>query len=284
MDYYISKNYCEQGPYTEEHLKDLLLRGELKGEWYARPTDGTEWFPLSEISVSLQPTDSETSQDTSAHSCPCDKCECATPTFHPLTGFPTAVTVFATFTILFSVIYFTSSANLDYIQEPYISLFIGTFFILMNWCYRIAQNANIIASKNETITSSCTPFVKPGAFVWSFFIPLYNLVAPYLTMQRIYCISLCPSAQKPKRFSLLVLLWWLSNLVLSYQIYTFETPTGYAPTQWLEGIAQFPSLFYQTFECGKAIFLTTIIQQIFLCLLVRKITHVQRARQQALTV
>lgn len=268
MDYFISKNYCEQGPYSEEQLQDMKLRGELEGEWYACPVGDTRWLSLAEIHLSCRSDNSETPHATRDHS----SRKASTPPLHPLTGFPTALAVLSFFIILFSAICFALPDLTDFILSSCREMMLGSFIILLTWCYRIAQNANIIANKNETI-SSAKPYTKPGFFVWSFFIPLFNLIAPCLTMQRIYQISHSPLNRKPKQFSWIVTFWWISSLILLYK--TFSGELGSVASCSADGIEN-------GILNGNDIMLSLIIQQALLCLLVWKLTRAQREKNKDL--
>lgn len=263
MEYFISKNYCEQGPFSEEQLRDMKLRGELTGEWYACPAGEANWLPLSEIALLDQGEEAGAKNDAGA--CPFHTEKTSSPTLHPLTGFPTALTTLLVFGILFSLTYYVGTRMSVSIPDSSLLMLIGTFIILMNWCYRIAENANIIAGQNKTITSRHS-FVNPALFVTSFFLPIYNLIAPYIVLQRIYLLSISPSDKKPKRFSWLVTIYWLLGLgVIVLFIQQTCTIGLWIQSEYIIG-------------AHNDVFLLFSIHQVFLCLIVQKLTRAQRAK------
>ncbi len=77
--------------------------------------------------------------------------------------------------------------------------------VLMFWVYRVSQNAHEIADPEPT--------VSPGWAVGWFFVPVANLVRPYLVLSELYNASRRPDAWKELGRPLVTGVWGILNVL-----------------------------------------------------------------------
>lgn len=65
MKYLISKNFCEDGPYTPAAMRKRIASGELDKNYYVR-TEDNAWIPLPEF-LELHPARSRKQADSDRH-------------------------------------------------------------------------------------------------------------------------------------------------------------------------------------------------------------------------
>lgn len=148
------------------------------------------------------------------------------------------------------------------------------FFCL--WGYRAAVNA--VNAAHKTIL----PLeLRPGLFIGSFFIPVFNLWGPYMGMKRVYNISCGRKTPGYQKFSGLVAFWWASFLVMGVtgrisfkQFRDLETASD-ALERGAGDVDGFLSLYLHAHTFSQAGNVIVIISAVASLILVRRITRAQ---------
>lgn len=224
-NYYLSRNYRDEGPYELSHLRLLYETGQLGADVYARKDGENEWVPLSVLLAAYDMTPPAPAKPRNL------------PDWRSLKGCGIAIQCLL---ILELVVLLrakiaecaafeecrTSAEPFDVAVESFansierINLFsplimainISLIILSLFWIYKSAINANRMAWQAQRTLSILTPLVKPGRLIGSFFIPIYCFFKPYIDVKRIYNVSADPGNTRVHRFSMLVALWWASSL------------------------------------------------------------------------
>lgn len=240
-NYYLSRNYTEEGPYGLAHIRALYETGRLGTDVYIRKEGESEWLPLHSF---LNPGDAPPPPlplQAQSHALLPPP---ALPAWRSLKG--CGVTMQCLLALLLPIhiwgmvrecqaieVFDVSQENgisfdeaLIVLQSAFeqidrLSSFIVTANILLAivslfWFYKCAVNANRMAQQAQSILGKASPLVKPGMFLISFFIPVYGWIKPYLDMQRVYNVSTEPENARVNRFSGVVAVWWAPLLFLLF--------------------------------------------------------------------
>lgn len=238
-NYYLSRNYREEGPYSLEHIRLMQAAGQLGNDVYAREDGEGEWQPLSSV-LAANDTSSPAHPAEGPSLSPPSNPSAPLPAWRSVKGWGIAIRSLLLLSMIclvwikieeleayevfqasqegsasFDESLDTFYASLAHVEHalPFIDI-IGliTAVISLVWLYRCAINANRMAWQAQRTLSMASPIVKPGNVVYSFFIPIYNLFKPYANVKRIYNVSNAPEDTRVSRFSWLVSVWWVSFL------------------------------------------------------------------------
>ena len=102
---------------------------------------------------------------------------------------------------------------------------IATAIVFLVWLYR--ANANVRALGADDMMGS------PGLGIGWFFVPLANLVMPYMTVRDIWRASVRPRDWQAERAPAAILLWWICWLaggIIGVIVFRIEIEHGFKPT------------------------------------------------------
>ncbi len=227
MQYYLSKNLREEGPYSLPRLLAMRAAGRLEGEYYARAEDSDTWLPLAEMLDSQLPADEPPPAQIEGQAP-------SVPSPWRRVGRLAAIVrtclwvelllSLASIALAWNIPDILSSWLLQQdIESPLLEQFdeidsrmifvavpqslaaLLTVVFFCRWFYAAACNARQISGKPLGMT--------PGSMVGSFFIPILNLWKPCAGMKLVYDAILGEKASCVRR-SGIVTAWWVSFLLM----------------------------------------------------------------------
>ena len=291
MNYYLSRNFQEEGPYSLPRILAMQQSGRLEGECYARAEESDTWVPLADMLAEHVP----------AVTVP----DAAPPPSVPANWrrvgrLAVAVQICLGFEILFNLISmaflwrildvlsawlqeqdFDSPLldSFDDLVNSYLSLALPHLVILLLtalffclWLYAAAKQARHFSGKPLGMS--------PGFIAGSFFIPILNFWRPYMGVKRVYNASLGRKAPFTKR-SGLVLTWWLCftlmqvvDYISSQSSFSATRDYEYADDSWEQFCAYIHSEVL-SHQWDLALTLITVLTALITIVLIRRLTRAQ---------
>jgi|GEM_PF-3426287 len=94
--------------------------------------------------------------------------------------------------------------------------FLGTAIAFLIWIYRIAKN--MVTAEVDKLK------YKPGFMIWTWFVPMANLVLPYNGMVDIWENLQLYAYGRVRNLSLVIVFWWL-GMIIALVVYTMSFST-----------------------------------------------------------
>lgn len=202
-NYYLSRNYREEGPYSLSRILAMRNEGLLEGEYYARAEGSDAWVPLAEVLATRPPA-----RRLKLTPRPKPRPE-PLPAWRAVGGLGSALQVLLFLFVLreaWTLIHYLMAHTFieqarqgslpvakavwqlekalntpDALRFSFIHLSLVLVIVACIWFYNVAVNArNMSAAAGRSAFS-----VNPALFVGSFFLPGYNLFKPYKDMKRV---------------------------------------------------------------------------------------------------
>lgn len=296
MNYYLSRNYREEGPYSLPHILAMHGEGLLEGEYYARAVGSNAWVPLAEVLATRPPA-----RRLKLTPRPKPRPE-PLPAWKPVGGLGKALMLLLFLFVLRaaetllncltaqSILVQARQGSLpaveavwqlekalntpDVLRVSFIQLSLVLVIVACIWFYNVAVNARIMSAAAGRSAFS----VNPALFVGSFFLPGYNLFKPYKDMKRIYNETLRPEKSNDAVWSGTVAFWWASFLAA----YSEWLPISIAESSFPEARSLAVTLDYFdfTYRAKIASSLVDLVAAVGFFVLVRRVTKGQEKAQE----